>query len=566
MESDPLFFIKKYTYYSWIIGLGLLVYANSLFNGFIWDDKTYIINNPQVHTLSLNLLFGQNWFNSAGFYRPIPALYFALLYVLFGNISFFYHVLQVGIHIVNVILVFALFKKFFNKPLAFFLSLIFLVHPVNTESVGYIAASDSGLFLFFGLSALLLSWQEKISFKKLAAICFLLLLSLLAKETGVLFVLLVLLSRWLFHTKQFVTYGIGLTVTMVVYSLLRVSVIGITYLRQNTVPIMQLTVVQRVMHIPAIIWYYVSTFFFPLRLAVSQNWTMTHLTLTNFYLPFLGELLLILGGVFLGVIFFGKKIWKPYLFFVVWLTAGLGMLLQIVPLDMTVADRWMYFPMIGIIGILGVFCEVVLGKHQKKTYVILAVCIVALFSLRTIFRNADWIDAQTLYSRDIAVSDDYNKEDGLAAELIAVGKYDDALQHAKQSVRLFPNFANINDIGVIYQHEGDITKAAEYYQKAIDAHPGTISPYVNLAAVDALYGNPALAIPIIQTILIKQYPNVSRFWVLLAIAQYKLGEEESAHVSANKAYVLLPNSQSIYLLNAIQNKLPADTLDIKQLE
>ena len=61
----------------WIIIIGLLVFANALFNGFVWDDKTYIVNNLEVHKLDLATLLGPNLFNSAGFYRPISALYFA---------------------------------------------------------------------------------------------------------------------------------------------------------------------------------------------------------------------------------------------------------------------------------------------------------------------------------------------------------------------------------------------------------------------------------------------------------------------------------------------------------
>ncbi|MDE2025659.1 MAG: hypothetical protein KGJ07_04150, partial [Patescibacteria group bacterium] len=381
MESDPLFFIKKYKYYSWIVGLGLLVYANSLFNGFIWDDKTYIINNAQVHTLSLNLLFGQNWFNSAGFYRPIPALYFASLYVLFGNISFFYHIFQVGLHIINVILIFALFKKFINKPLSLILSLIFLVHPLNTESVGYIAASDSGIFFFFGLSALLLSWQEKISSKKAAFIFFLLLLSIMSKETGVLFVLLILLSRLLFHKKLLGLFIGGSIITLIVYACLRIAVIGTHYVKQNTVPIMQLSFLQRMMHVPEIIWYYVSTFFFPLHLAVSQNWIITHPTFANFYFPLLIDSLLCLMMLSGGFFLFKKNALSPYIFFSFWIVMGIGMLLQLIPLDMTVADRWMYFPMVGILGVLGILCQQVITKVKSREYILVAVVIIALLSI-----------------------------------------------------------------------------------------------------------------------------------------------------------------------------------------
>src|SRR5579864_338112 len=73
-----------------IIILGLVVFFNSLFNGFVWDDNTYLINNPEIHTFNLEVVLGKNLFNYSGFYRPIPALYFAGLYTIFSTMPFFY--------------------------------------------------------------------------------------------------------------------------------------------------------------------------------------------------------------------------------------------------------------------------------------------------------------------------------------------------------------------------------------------------------------------------------------------------------------------------------------------
>src|SRR5438552_1741257 len=77
-----------------IVILGFIVFGNALFNGFVWDDKPFIIRNTDVHSINIAYLFSKNTFNAGGYYRPIPALYFALLYNLFGSQAFFYHFLQ----------------------------------------------------------------------------------------------------------------------------------------------------------------------------------------------------------------------------------------------------------------------------------------------------------------------------------------------------------------------------------------------------------------------------------------------------------------------------------------
>ncbi len=81
----------KYSkYFIFIIFLiGFIVFFPVLINGFVWDDLPYILNNPQVHQLNLPELLRSNLFNSGPFYRPIPAIYFAALYSLFGQQAFF---------------------------------------------------------------------------------------------------------------------------------------------------------------------------------------------------------------------------------------------------------------------------------------------------------------------------------------------------------------------------------------------------------------------------------------------------------------------------------------------
>jgi hypothetical protein len=170
--------------------VGLIVFANSLFNGFVLDDKRYIISNPSMYSItpSESFLSKYNIFNAdwIGQYRPIPALYFSLLYSMFTTAPFYYHGLSLLIHITNTILLFFLLKHFFNRELSLLLSLVFLVHPIQVESISYIAAADNPLFFLFGISALLLGLKSHISRKQLIAISCLTLLSLLLtfKLTG----------------------------------------------------------------------------------------------------------------------------------------------------------------------------------------------------------------------------------------------------------------------------------------------------------------------------------------------------------------------------------------------
>src|SRR5579872_6283974 len=173
-------FIKKAIF---LIGtVGIIVFGNSLFNNFIEDDKKYIIDYPLVHQINLVATFGANSFNSAGQYRPIPATYFSILYSIFSTTPFFYHLLQIFLHITVAILLYLFFRKFLSKTFAFVGALVFLIHPIQVESVSYIAQTVSPLFSLFGLIPLLLFTKEKIATKEYVIGFLLLLLSLLTKE------------------------------------------------------------------------------------------------------------------------------------------------------------------------------------------------------------------------------------------------------------------------------------------------------------------------------------------------------------------------------------------------
>jgi hypothetical protein len=200
-----------------------------LFNYFVWDDFSYIIFNPDIHTINLLSLLKANSYNHVGQYRAFTALYFALLYAIFTNSSFFYHVIQLCMHVVNTILVFYLFKKFFSQTISFFLSLVFLVHPLQVESVSFISASDNPLFFLFGIGAILLTFKKTIPVKMAVVIAILLFISLLTKETGIGFVFLTVLIAVLFQRKSVLGIFLSGLSSVILYSLIRFGIGGVYF-------------------------------------------------------------------------------------------------------------------------------------------------------------------------------------------------------------------------------------------------------------------------------------------------------------------------------------------------
>jgi protein O-mannosyl-transferase len=352
-----------------LILLGLLVYLNCLFNPFIGDDFGQIINNPFVHSLKNipKLFVGSTFYLkttdslSGNYYKPLMSVIFTFLYSFAGAHSFFYHLLQVFLHLANAILIFLFFHHFFQPKISLILSLIFLVHPLNTEAVIYISGLQDTLFLFFGMLALNLLTAKTISVRRLIIINLCLFLSLLSKESGLLFVFILSLYGYFFTRKKFWPYALSFFGTFLLYLVIRFAAVGFTFNSIKVSPIMTVSLLTRLVNLPAIIFFYFKTFIFPLRLIILQNWLISQLNFSNFYVPLIILSFIILLLFLLGYhIYFRKpKLFPLFLFFSFWLIIGLGFHAQIFPLDLTVSDRWFYFPEIGLLALFGFMLTVV---------------------------------------------------------------------------------------------------------------------------------------------------------------------------------------------------------------
>lgn len=557
-----------------IVIVGFIVFFNSLFNNFVWDDFPYVINNPAVHSFKISTIFEQNTFSRQGFFRIIPTIYFSVLYSLFGSVSFLYHSLSLILHIVNVILFFIFLKKWVKKSIALFVSLIFLVHSINVESVTFITASSTSVLPFlFGILALNLSSKDIITSTKLMVIFCLLLLLLLTQEVGILFVVLIVLYRMLFYKSHRLKFFLSSCIIISIYLGMRFSTIGYQLAPYDFVPIARLPLMQRLMHIPQIIFYYFKTFIFPNKLAVSQNWVISTPSLQNFIFPLILELSLFGSILVFAYYIFNRnqKLGKISIFFLVWTVIGFVIISQIIPLDMTVADRWMYFPMVGLLGIIAIGMEYFpIGKNYiKYMSITAAISVLAFFSIRTIVRNTNWQDDKTLLTHDILVQDDYNKEQGLGAIFSNEGKYDEAIMHTKKSIALNPYYANIGQLATIYKKTGDYRSAKLSFLQAIsngqDTHLKT-QIYLNYAEFLSLHDNPKKAIDIINQHLLPKYSNISYIWLLLAVANYRIHNQGEALQSIQKAYELSNAPQTVYFYNVVQNNAPIESININYLE
>jgi len=564
-----------------LVVLGLLVYGNALGNGFVWDDEEIILNNPQLHSLSyLPNLFAGSTFNSGGagnlaglYYKPFMMVSFAALYTLFGPQPFVFHLFQLLLHIANSIIVFLLLKRFLKREnLAFFLSLIFLVHPINTETVVYSADLQDVLFFFFGGLALLVK-DPLIS-------GMLVLGSLLSKETGAIMALLAGLNFAWSEKKGWQKFLAALAFSVLVYSFLRFGVAHIFFQKHGLTPISTMPFSGRLINIPAIIFFYLKTFLFPLNLSINQQWAVRTISLPDFWFPLIIDSIFILLTITVMVWLWGTKShWlKIYLFFFLWFFLALGFHLQLFPLDLTVSDRWFYLPIVGLLGMGGVglvkTAEVAHKNFSPSSeatrnssifpdvfrveaglnfvrypqfFTVLGVLVIFLLSLRTFCRTFDWRNGLTLYSHDIVYSRNaFDLENNYGVELFRIGKLDEAAVHFEKSIGLSPRWwTSYNNLGAYYEHKGDLVKAEELYKKSI-ANGQYYLAYENLAFVLLKEKKYAEDIAFLGKSL-PLLPQNPRLVTALALAFYQNGQKEKAVEAARYLLRLSPLKSSKFL-------------------
>lgn len=457
-----------------IVIVGLILYFSSFTHPFIWDDEEQIVANQSITSLNnIPQFFFGSTFNSGGgdgltglYYKPILTTSYALLYFLFGVNPIGYHVFQVLLHIVNALLLFVFLRGFFeDRWRRFLVTLIFLIHPIQVESVVYIAGLQEPLFMFFGLLTLNLC-----SFKKpglLFLVAPLLLLSLLSKETGIVFILLVPLYSYLITHKDRLLSTLSSLIALLTYLFLRFGMAKMQISEHNLTPINRLDLLERLQSIPKIIVHYLGHFFLPHNLSISEHWVVDSLSWGEFWLPLIVCLFLVYG-VFL-LVWWQQKHLSRNLFFLAWFILALGLHLHLIPLDFTVSDRWFYLPIVGLSAFLVSLLPAQEKFEFKNKYIALYIYLVFI-SMVSLIRIEKWKSGLSLYQNDIVISpNSFDLTNNLGVELFRHGQIDQAQKYFLLSTKLAPYWwTNFNNLGVTLEAAGDATSAAKAYKIAID--------------------------------------------------------------------------------------------------
>jgi len=146
--------------------LGCLIYSNTLEAPFYFDDLPNIVQNPHIRLTELTLEdLTRAGFKSHSSSRPIANITFALNYYLQQYDVTGYHVINIIIHLLTGIFLYFFIRITLHLSIpespnpsiiSFFAALLWLVHPIQTQSVTYIVQRMNSMAAMFYILSLLL--------------------------------------------------------------------------------------------------------------------------------------------------------------------------------------------------------------------------------------------------------------------------------------------------------------------------------------------------------------------------------------------------------------------------
>ncbi len=477
----------------------LAVYGPVISHQFIsLDDDLYIRDNPMV--IGGLTLRGIAWafttFHAAN-WHPLTWLSHMVDSEIFGLNAGGHLLMNALIHASNTLLIFLFLKRVTGASWrSAMVAALFALHPLHVESVAWAAERKDTLATFFGLLSLLAyaRYAEAPSSKRSALVALWFALGLMAKPMLVTwpFVLL-LLDYWPLRRlawqpadgiARFARAWMPLIREKLPLFCLAVASIVVTYIAQS-----QGGAVRGLVDAPL-----------SLRLSNALVSYGKYLLLTvwpsglGVYYPFspMGvstwqcAAALVLVAV-ITAIALREATRRPYL-----ITGWLWFLGTLVPVigliqvgGQAMADRYHYIPSIGIFtGIVFVLADLAIAwRVGHVSIAVVSAIVLLLFGSATALQISRWRDSLTLFERTLSVtSDNLVIHFNLGHFLGQQGKYDEAVPHFAEALRIKPDFFDaLLNMGITLVEQGKPAEAISYYQQALDVEPDSAKAHMQLA-------------------------------------------------------------------------------------
>lgn len=481
-----------------LVVLGTSVYLNSFRGVFLFDDQSSIVANPALSSFVRSALPPEDGGLTIGG-RPLLALSFALNHAISGLDSWSYHLVNLAIHLANGLLLAGIIRRTLRQPVvaarwhadapavAFIAAALWLLHPLQTESVTYIVQrAESLVALCFLVTwfCLIRAHEEPARRVWHVAAFVACLAGMAAKEVmATAPVLLALYDRlflagsWRAVWTQRGRLHLALAATWLVLAGLVVTTNG----RGGTAGFATAVSVRdyALTQFPAIA-HYLRLFLWPHPLVLDYGKTLV--TDWAVVLP-AAALVLLLACASLWAAWRGYAAGFCGLFFFVVLAPSSS----IVPIaTQTMAEHRTYLPLAGLC-VLG--AAVGVAWLRARVWFAFAAIAVAL-GVATWSRNAAYASGIGMYEDIVARRPDNARAMALLADYHQrAGNLDAAERLLERAVALEPGVELLNNLGNLRQARGEFAAARPLFERALALRPNDPVAHSNLGNLCAAEGH-----------------------------------------------------------------------------
>jgi len=552
-----------------LVAVVLLVFGQTYWHEFInYDDDWYVYNNPQV-TRGLTWQ-GIGWaftYSQIGHWHPLTWFSHMLDCQLYGLKAGGHHLTNVLLHAVNAVLLFLILRRMTefrsdksgggSAPRAgtlwpsAFVAAVFAIHPLRVESVAWVAERKdvlSGLFFMLTLGAYIRYVRGPSLLIRYLAVLLLFALGLLSKNMLVTlpFVLL-LLDYW--PLGRLSTVVISRSTIQTLYPLLiekfplfllSVASCIATSLASEKLPVSyNMTFLSRLQNgLVSYVIYLLKTIL-PVELAIPYPIAVQGLSLWK-----VAGAMLLLTTITLGVLALRKQ--RPYLL-VGWLWY-VGMLVPVSGIVQisyyAYADRYTYLPQIGlIVAVVWAIRDLTISwRNRRPILATTAGGVIAVLMVCASIQTSYWRNSESLWRHTLAcIPENSRAHNNLANTLIPQGRFDEAINHYQQALRIEPNYFEVhNNLGNALALRSRFGEAMVQYQEALDTDPECLEAHYNLGDALLRTGRYEAALEHFEKAL-EINPGFAKAHNKLGVTLLQIGRQDEATAEYEKAIEINAN-------------------------
>lgn len=508
-----------------IIIFPIIIYVNSIQNGFVLDDFSLIKENLVTQKgfdgikehIENTYRYGY-WNKQDNIYRPLPMVLFAIEWQLFPDNPFPGHLVNILLYSLTGFVLFKILQKLFKQYsifLSFIITLLFLAHPIHTEVVANIKSVDEILAFLLSFTTILLLLKY-IEFKKvywLITSVIIFFFSFTAKESTIMFLGIIPLVLYFFTNlkiKNIIIYTSIYLIPTIIFLIIRQKIIGAA--SANDVSVIDNLLVatnsfnEKSATAILILGKYLLLLVFPISLAADYSFNQIPIVdWSNFKAIF--SLLVFLTTIYIAIKGLRKKTILSFSIFFFLISISLYTNL-IITIGSSFAERFMYLASLGFISAIVYSLYNYLkfdvtnlnlsaSEFFKSKITIFLLIVIVLFSIKTIQRNTEWKSDLTLYSADILKSPNsahmryyyglsVMKDLALNAENeTEKTKYlNEAIKNFNIAKEIYPSYADAYEqLGLAYFRLNDYKNSFKNYEISLKYNPYNSVTYSNLGVI-----------------------------------------------------------------------------------